>query len=80
MKASISAANKIFRKISKELLPEYKGKIVAIETESGNYFIGENELEAYKRAKRNHPDKQFVFKRIGFDSTFFVGALYERIF
>ncbi|MBI1935103.1 hypothetical protein HYS31_01560 [Candidatus Woesearchaeota archaeon] len=75
MGIKIDSTNKLFEKISKELKPEYKGKIVAIDTDTGNYFIGDNEIDAYKMAVKKHPNKQFVFKRIGFDSTHFVGAL-----
>ena len=71
----IKEANKVFERINKELLPKYKGKIVAIDADSGNYFIGDSELEAYNIAIKKYPNKQFVFKRIGFHSTHFVGAL-----
>lgn len=63
----------LFEKINK-FHPESKGKIVAIEAESGNYFIGDSGMEAYKKARRKYPKKQFIFRRIGFKSTFFVGA------
>ncbi len=75
MEPDIAEAAALFQKINKELSPRYKGKIVAIDAESGNYFIGDSELEAYRKAIQKCPDKQFVFKRIGFDSTHFVGAL-----
>jgi len=75
MKLKIKEANELFEKISKELTPRYKGKIVAIDTDSSNYFIGNSELDAYKKAIKKYPDKKFVFKRIGFASTHFVGAL-----
>ena len=75
MEMKIKEANTIFENISKELLPKYKGKIVAIDTDSGNYFIGDSELDAYKMAIKKYPNKQFVFKRLGFHSTHFVGAL-----
>lgn len=71
----INGADRIFERINKELLPRYKGKIVAIDADSGNYFIGDSELDAYKMAIKKYPNKQFVFKRIGFNSTHFVGAL-----
>ena len=74
MEHKIEEANKLFDKISKELTGKYKGKIVAIDTASGSYFIGDSELDAYKKAIKKHPDKKFVFKRIGFGSTYFVGA------
>ena len=78
MGPDVEEAKSLFQKISRELSPRYKGKIVAIDTESGNYFVGDSELDAYKKAIQKYPDKQgkqFVFKRIGFDSAHFVGAL-----
>ena len=67
--------NKLFEKINKDLSSKFKGKIVAIDMESGNYFIGSSEIDAYKKAAKQYPNKQFVYKRIGFDSAHFVGAL-----
>ncbi len=70
----IKKANDIFQKLNQRLSQKEKGKIVAIEAESGEYYLGRSELEAYSEAKKQHPKKQFVFKRIGFASTYFVGA------
>ena len=75
MESKIQDVNKIFEKINKELSAKFKGKIVAIDRESGNYFIGSSEIDAYKKAVRQYPNKQFIYKRIGFDSTHFVGAI-----
>lgn len=75
MELKIKEANKLFEKISKELSPKYKGKIVAIDADSGNYYVGDSELDAYYKAIKSYPNKKFVFKRIGFDSTHLVGAL-----
>ncbi len=58
----------IFERINEEE-SENKGKIVAIDTDSGEYFIGNSELEAYQKAIRKYPNKQFIFKRIGFEHT-----------
>ncbi len=70
----IKKANEIFEKINRKLAQKEKGKIVAIEAESGKYYVADSELEAYKEAIKQHPKKRFVFKRIGFSSTYFVGA------
>lgn len=75
MEFNLKEANTLFEKINKELTPRFRGKIVAIETNSGNYFVGNSELDAYKEGIKKYPDKKFVFKRIGFDFTHFVGAL-----
>ena len=75
MEPEIKKANKLFERINKKLAQQFKGKIVAIDTESGNYFIGNSELDAYKNAIKEYPNKKFIFKRVGFDSAHFVGAL-----
>lgn len=75
MEEKIRKANELFNKINKELIPKYKGKIIALEVDSGKYFIGNSELDAYKKAIKQIPNKHFVFKRIGFPHTHFVGAL-----
>ena len=64
----------VFEKINREH-PQDKGKIVAIESESGDFFIGTSGMNAYQKAKQKYPHQQFVFKRIGFKSAFFVGAV-----
>ena len=75
MESKIKQADMLLSKINKELMLKYKGKIVAIDTDTGKYFIGNSELDAYQEAIKQNPKKQFVFKRIGFDSTHFVGAI-----
>lgn len=75
MEPDIKEANELFEKINKELSPQFRGKIVAIDADSGKYFIGDSELDAYKEAVKQYPNKKFVFKRIGFKETHFVGAL-----
>jgi len=71
MEFNVKEANILFERINKELSPKFKGKIVAIDTDSGTYFIGNSELDAYKKATKQHPNKKFVFKRIGFKETHF---------
>jgi len=54
----------IYKKLQNKI-KENKGKIVAIEIDSGDHFIGEDELEAVQKARGKFPDKIFVFFRIG---------------
>lgn len=74
MEVDIKKANYVFKSIDKKLTSRYKGKIVAIEGESGDYFIGNSELDAYQKAIAKHPGKLFVFERIGYDAAYFVGV------
>ncbi|MAF36001.1 hypothetical protein CL622_02685 [archaeon] len=75
MKLSNNKIDRVFEKINKELSPNFKGKIVAIDPNSGSYFIGDSELDAYQKAIKEYPKIKFVFKRVGFKTTYFVGAL-----
>jgi hypothetical protein len=47
----------------------HKGMIVAIEPESGDYYIAVTSMDAFRRARARHPGKAFVFKRIGYRWT-----------
>jgi hypothetical protein len=60
----------IYERIREELEPEHKGKIVAIEVDSGDYFLGENVIEATNKGREKHPDKVFYVVRIGFPSVY----------
>lgn len=74
MEKQQTVVEQILQKINQKEVGQ-KGKIVAIETESEDYFVGTSEIEAYHQAIKKYPKKQFVFKRIGFPATHFVGAL-----
>ena len=39
-------AEKIYARIKDELEPEHKGQVVAIDVESGDFFLGEAVIEA----------------------------------
>ena len=55
----------IFRSVEDKLMAEYKGKIVAVEIDSGDYFLGRTHSEAMDKAKKKHPDKIFYLARVG---------------
>lgn len=52
-----------------------EGKIIAIEPDTGDYFIGDNAIEAGNLGKKKYPSKKFYLKRIGAKYTYIVGAL-----
>lgn len=75
-KERIKRANQIYEtQLREKLEKDYKGEIVAIEIESGDFFLGKNEIKAYEKAVNEYPDKTFVYKRIGYKATHFVGSL-----
>ncbi len=61
-------------RLKAELEPQHNGEIIAVEVESGDYFLGDSEVEAYDEAVKKHPGKKFAFLRVGFRATHFVGA------
>jgi hypothetical protein len=68
-------AREIYKaRLEQELEAAHKGRIVAIEVESGDYFLGHSEIEAYEKACEKHPGKKFGFLRVGARTTHFVGA------
>ena len=67
-------SERIYREKLKGLLePEHNCKIVAIEIDSGDYFIGESVVQVGTKAKEKYPDKIFHFIRVGYR------AVYKRI-
>ncbi|MFH1542867.1 MAG: hypothetical protein ABIE84_07265 [bacterium] len=57
---------KIYKRLRLKLEKKYKGKILAIEPDSGGYVIGKDELDAALKAQHMFPGKIFDFFRIGF--------------
>jgi len=39
--------------------------VVLIEVNSGDYFVGETTMDAYKKAKKKHPRKIFFAAQVG---------------
>lgn len=56
----------IYQTLKDRLEAEHKGEIVAIEPESGDYFLGKDVVEATEAGRRVHVDKLFYYVRIGF--------------
>ena len=63
-------ANEIYQKHKQKLESENKGKIVAIEVESGDIFIADTVIEARMKARLKYPEKFFYFKRIGYQAVY----------
>ena len=58
------------KKLKDKIEKDYFGKIVAIEVDSGEYFLGDTTIEASNRAKKRFPDKITYLKKIGFPAVF----------
>jgi hypothetical protein len=50
---------------------EYRGKIIAIDIDSGDYFFGETVSEAVSEGRQKYPGKVFYAVRIGYKAVHF---------
>ena len=57
------------KKYGKKFEKLKKGKIIAIEVDSGDGFIANTTIEAALKAKARYPKKLFYFKRIGYPAV-----------
>lgn len=55
------------------LEPEHKNRFVAIEPETGRYFLGDDGSDALLAAHEAMPESQFYLKRIGCEFTYRLG-------
>lgn len=60
---------KIYQKISKQIEKKYLGSFMAIEVESGKYFLGQTQIEAIEKAKKHFPTKIFYLMKVGFPAA-----------
>jgi hypothetical protein len=56
------------------LEPEQNGRFVAVEPETGRYFIGRDGSEALAAAHEAMPDALFYLKRIGYEFAHRMGG------
>jgi len=57
-----------------KLEPQYNGKFLALELDSGDYEMGDTQLEALDRAEAKHPNSVFYIHRIGYRTAARIGA------
>ncbi len=60
---------KVYQKVSKQIEKKYLGDFMAIEVESGKYFLGQTQMEAIEKAKKRFPTKVFYLMKIGFPAV-----------
>ncbi len=54
-----------YQRLQADLEKNYLGRFVAIEVESGDYFVGETLTEADAKAREKYPDRVFYVVRVG---------------
>jgi len=62
-------ASRLFHRVERRLLTHHKGEVIAIEPDSGRYFLGKDVLDAARHAMAEFPGKVFDFFRIGYPAV-----------
>ncbi len=74
-KAVIDRAKQIYAsQLQKELESQHRGRFVAIEPESGEYFLGDTFDEAVKAARTKYPSRLSHGIWIGHRAAFHIGG------
>ena len=55
----------IYEKIRAKMESEHRGEALAIEVESGDYFLGKSAIDSTDKGRQKHPDGLFYVVRIG---------------
>jgi hypothetical protein len=69
IRESAKTAKQLFEKIDPQLRAQHHGKFIAIDADSGEYFLGDTIVEADKHARAKHPGKVFYVGRIGYPAA-----------
>lgn len=65
-KTILKKGERIYKSLKPKLEKNFsKGDFVAIETESGKFFVGKTSIESVKKAKKEFPKKQFFLAQVG---------------
>jgi hypothetical protein len=74
-KSVIERAKRIYaEQLQAELESRHRNRFVAIEPDSGDYFLGDTFDEAVKVARAKHPSRLSHTIRIGHSAAFHIGA------
>lgn len=67
-------AEEIYKNSLRKVLEKrHKGKIIAIDIDSEQYFIGDCEISAYEKAQARNINKPLCFLRVGSEMTDYIG-------
>lgn len=62
----VRKSEEIYQNIKTEMEANHKGKFLAIDPESGDYYLAKTSLEAILNGRKEHPNTVFYIIRIGF--------------
>ena len=56
-------------RLKRKLEEKHRGKIIAIDVDSGEYFMGKTVLEAVEKGRQKYPNKVFHVIRVGYPAV-----------
>lgn len=62
------------REIRERVEPEHDGRMVAVDVETGDYFLADRGLNAFLLARRERPDGAFCLLRVGRVDAYRIGS------
>ncbi|MCS7286501.1 MAG: hypothetical protein RMK30_08400 [Anaerolineae bacterium] len=65
----LAKGKEIYLKLKDQLEANHQGEIVAIDVDSGEYFVGKTLIEVNDKAREKYLNKQLYFARIGTDAA-----------
>jgi hypothetical protein len=75
-KSVIDRARRIYaNQLQKDLESQHRDRFVAIEPESGEYFLGDTFDEAVKSARTKYPSRLSHTIRVGHGAAFHIGGI-----
>jgi len=66
----VEKGEEIYKKIRDKLEPAHKGEFLAINVDTGEYWLGKTATEADKKAREKYPDEVFYLARVGRRAAF----------
>lgn len=70
---------KVYEGIKERLEENHKDKFVAIEPDSGSYFLGSEPMKAINKGKKKYPNKIFYLVRIGRPAVITMSSRYQPL-
>jgi len=61
---------KVLDALAQTLVAQHFGRFIAIEADSGEYFLGNTAIEATRKAQAKYPGKIFFLGRIGYRTAY----------
>ena len=61
---------KVLDTLPQPLVTQHFGRFIAIDAESGAYFLGDTAIEATRKAQAQYPGKIFFLGRIGYRTAY----------